>query len=947
MANAHMGAVLRHIRGLAASPPEGRRSDGALLRAFAAENDQAAFTALVKRHGPLVLAVCRRVLHNHHDAEDAFQATFILLARSAGSVRKQESLASWLHGVAYRMAKNAKRAVLRRRKHEGGVRPMRERAPAEDMAWGEVQGLLDEEIQRLPEVYRVAFILCCLENKTGPEAARALGIKEGTVRTRLTKARALLQKALARRGVALWAVLAAVGLPAALPGPLVASTVRATTLLAAGNAVEAGVISASVAQLLRGAKTTMFPTRLTTITALVVTLAVTGAGIGLSTGRDEPAPPPAAGKPAGEGPPAASAPKAASPDRTEDKTPVEVSGQVLDPKGKPVKGATLYLGYATPRGFGLPRRDPNPGGGNGGLLHEGKEPSGTVRARSGEDGKFRFTFAKSELDDTLLEEAEAEPAVIAVAPGSGPDWAAVKGKTADLTLRLVRDDVPINGRILDVDGRPVGGVKVRVVCVAIESEKWEKKWAGPVPGQPASVTTGADGRFRLTGLGRDRWVILALEGASIQHRQISARTVPAGAAGKAGGDGHRLPAMFDYVAPASRPIRGVVRDKATGKPVAGVRMSSRETQAVAYTDKEGRYELLGCPKSRWYTVTARPQNGQLYFAAWKGAADTPGLDALAMDFDLVGGIELRGRVTDRVTGKPPRRAVVEYYPLYPNANVRKIPDYPDTAASSAVTGPDGSYRLVALPGPGVVGVIAGPPDSYAHGLVTPKELAGLFKDGKDHGNEVRLYIAHGEGYGAILQERYSSLTLITPAEGAAPLTRDIALAPARTLRGTVLGPDGKPLAGATVMGLTWTVETHSPEILEGGDFVVRRLTPGRTRDLVFQHKGQGLGKFVVVPGDRTEPLVVRLEPYGSATGRLLGRDNQPMPGNKLQMGRTGFVGPELPDKTDREGRFRVGGLIPGQKYWLQSSREGLGWHVEFTAESGPKNLGDLHPRGDE
>jgi hypothetical protein len=380
-------------------------------------------------------------------------------------------------------------------------------------------------------------------------------------------------------------------------------------------------------------------------------------------------------------------------------------------------------------------------------------------------------------------------------------------------------------------------------------------------------------------------------------------------------------------------------------------MSGRETQAVTYTDQDGRYELLGCLKAppktgvKSYTVTAQPQNGQLYFAAWDGADETQGLDAVVVDFNLMGGIELRGRVTDQATGKPLRRAVVEYWPLFPNVHVGKIPDYPgskDAALSSAVTGPDGSYRLAALPGPGVVGVKAWPQDSYAYGLVTPKQLADLFHDGQDHGNVGMLYVAHVRARGAILQENYSSLTLINLEEKTAFLSCDIALAPAHTLRGTVLGPDGKPLAGVTVMGLEST--GGYPETLASADFLVRRVTPGRTRELVFEHKERGLGKFVTVPGDRAEPLIVQLEPYGSVKGRLVGRDNQPVPGNKLRLGRSGFVHDELPNLTDQEGRFRIDRLIPGQKYDLLSFREALGWGVNFTAASGKsKDLGDLRP----
>jgi RNA polymerase sigma-70 factor (ECF subfamily) len=160
-----------------------------LLRAFLESNDQTAFAAVVRRHGPMVLRVCRHTLGNADDAEDAFQATFLVLARKGSSLRPHRSLASWLHGVAYRMAKNAKRAAARRRGHEARVKATQPRDPALSAAWQEVQVLLNEEIARLPETLRAPFLLCCLENRSCAEAACQLGVKEATVGVRLSRAR--------------------------------------------------------------------------------------------------------------------------------------------------------------------------------------------------------------------------------------------------------------------------------------------------------------------------------------------------------------------------------------------------------------------------------------------------------------------------------------------------------------------------------------------------------------------------------------------------------------------------------------------------------------------------------------------------------------------------------------------------------------------------------------
>src|SRR5262245_59230433 len=144
MATLQLAPLLGHIRAVADGRRDPRRTDRQLLDDFADRRDESAFAALVSRHGPMVLRVCRRVLHHEQDAEDAFQATFLVLARSAGSIRKREAVASWLHGVAHRTATKARRGAARRRKHEGGVAALSRPASP---TWDDVQAVLDEEVQ--------------------------------------------------------------------------------------------------------------------------------------------------------------------------------------------------------------------------------------------------------------------------------------------------------------------------------------------------------------------------------------------------------------------------------------------------------------------------------------------------------------------------------------------------------------------------------------------------------------------------------------------------------------------------------------------------------------------------------------------------------------------------------------------------------------------------------
>src|SRR5262245_59772917 len=203
MVNTQLGAVVRHIRRLRSQEAGRAETDGELIAAFSARNDQAAFAGLVERYGPLVLGVCRRVLRREQDAEDAFQATFLVLARRAGAIRKRASLGSWPHGGAHRVARRARQQAARRRAREARAKTVAPGDPSWKAAWQEVQVILDEEIQALPEKHRAAFVLYCLEGCPQAEVARRLGVKEGTVWSRLARARKLLQARLARRGVAL------------------------------------------------------------------------------------------------------------------------------------------------------------------------------------------------------------------------------------------------------------------------------------------------------------------------------------------------------------------------------------------------------------------------------------------------------------------------------------------------------------------------------------------------------------------------------------------------------------------------------------------------------------------------------------------------------------------------------------------------------------------------
>jgi RNA polymerase sigma factor (sigma-70 family) len=293
-----LSTVLRYLHKVATLRRSGGLSDGALLERFAARGEEAAFEALLQRHGPMVLGVCRRVLGDAHEAEDAFQATFLVLVRSARSIGKSASVGSWLHGVAHRTALKARAAQAARRKHERRAPIMANNEAGAEAAWGELRQVLDEEVGRLPEACRSPFVLCYLEGKTYDEAAALLGLPKGTVSTRLARARELLRARLTRRGLALSAGLLATALSQsaapAVPPALAAATVSAAGCVAAGAA--AGAVSPQVAALTEGVLKAMLVSKCKFATAVLLAVGVVVSGLGGFAYRMQAAEQPAPGQ---------------------------------------------------------------------------------------------------------------------------------------------------------------------------------------------------------------------------------------------------------------------------------------------------------------------------------------------------------------------------------------------------------------------------------------------------------------------------------------------------------------------------------------------------------------------------------------------------------------------------------------------------------------------------
>jgi RNA polymerase sigma factor (sigma-70 family) len=959
MATAPTPTVLQHIRQLAGAAPQ--RSDRQLLDDFASRRDEGAFAALVERHGAMVLRVCRRILGHEQDAEDAFQATFLVLAGGAVRLRRRDTLAGWLHMVARRTALKARRTAARRRAREERPRPPAPPSPP-GLLWEEVRTVLDEEVGRLAEPFRSAFVLCALEGKTGPQAAAALGCKEATLYTRMNRARRLLQKALAARGIELAALLGVLavadGAAPAAPAALIRPAVRFGLLVAAGE--PAAAIPSHVAALAAGVTRAMLITKTKIATVLMLAaglLAVTALWAQQAKNADKP-PARAAQPEHPEGVPG----KPQTADARKADENFVYRGQVLGPDGKPFAGAKLYLV---------------------GFREDAKAPP--VRATTGRDGRFEFTAARAEFVPAAAPadlDVFASLPVVAAAKGYAADWT-MPGKrpSGDLTLRLAANDTAIDGRALDLQGKPVAGAKVHVLRIETTADDdlapflaaWRSAGDGhlalgqltkvlhdpTLAGLPRTVTTDADGRFRLPAAGNERVVVLSIEAPLIEHAvlrvlprdpaQVKALVRPVSESMMRRGTppppvvyGSR----FDHLAAPARAIVGTVRDKESGKPLAGIRIMGNAVGGAGgarpetYTDKQGRYRLQGLPKAEKYHVFAWPGDFSVYIVGGKEVDGGEGTATAEADFEMVRGVEVRGRVTDKVTGKPVA-AGVRYVPLA--ANGHPAAGFFRMCAKGCDGPRPGTFREMVPPGPGVFLVIV------------------RAADGDNPYKEVRLDPADQAkaGLDRFLLLGVNAYHLIDAPADAKSLTCEVQVDPGRSVTGTVLGPDGKPLAGARVKGLTavWP----RPTALKTAAFTALALDPGAPRELLFVDLKRKLAGQLVVRGDEKGDVAVQLAPWGVLTGRVLDEDGRPVGGARIQMGFlhpmffqpvTWWVSPHGEEvRTDREGRFRAEGLTPGMKFRLTLSSDSMMYLPladtpdgarELSVRAGEsKDLGDL------
>jgi RNA polymerase sigma factor (sigma-70 family) len=899
MAHAQLDTVLRHLHKLFA-PSADDDSDGQLLGRFVARQDEAAFTALLQRHGPMVLAVCRREVGNEHDAEDAFQATFLVLARRAHSIRKHNSVASWLHGVAYRVAARLRTDAARRRQREAEVQTTSVPDPILAASCRELATLLDAELNRLPRKYREPFVLCCLEGHSKPDAARRLGWKEGTVSGRLARARALLRTRLTRQGVTpaggLVPWLASGSVDGAVPAALLTTTVQAingptgTTTTAAALA-DRVVRSFLVARI--------------QVVAAALTALVLAAGTGVlayHAGR----PTPLAVESAAEL--IASEEPAPRKDETGPTRLVSASGRIVDPKGQPVAGVPVYLrDWVYLRATDLQER---PG------------PLRDVVARTTTDAQGRFTFKDVRAPELRRYEHSHPWEVVVRAAGYGlvsrhlwPQY-----QQHPFTLHLP-PAARVQGRLVGPDGQPVAGAWVEVQEIAHVNEGVQPlpnasrdnlEWSELAP----AAVSDADGRFLLDGLPPDARVVLV-----VRHDQFARQTLDAVTTDRPYlqlVDNRRTILPGGTVNATLRPgkqFRGRVLHR--GQPVAGAYVALEpETkeglgfggrgQFHATTDEAGRFTVKQLSPGSYFMGVYPPDAAEAVCIQDRVAipADRPGME---QEITLPPGAVIAGTVTDAANGKG-LAGVGLYYESGPHKSFPYV-----FAPMWLRTGPDGRFRFAVPAGKGQLELTEAPPE-YA----TAERMMELYREG-------RWFARHLD---------------LRPSQTVTDIA--FALDRGRVLHGRVVDPEGKPVAGAHVRikrERDW--RGVGPEVVSDADgrFILSGLDRKQLHPLLIGHRERALGLETTARLSADEKQAAQLEfqlrPLGGVRGRVVDEDGKPVAGvvvepyGNVHLSRrsTGGGPDDFSIRSDEAGRFALTVLLPGQTYRVQCSAEGYAWRL--------------------
>jgi len=627
--------------------------------------------------------------------------------------------------------------------------------------------------------------------------------------------------------------------------------------------------------------------------------------------------------------------------KTDPATPlqVRVTGRVLDSDGKPLAGAKLY----SPR---LAKLIPT----------SEKDIALDVVGTSDTDGRFDVKFHFPFVIRTYL---------IAHAEGFGVDWIEFterKPAVEDVTLRLTQD-VPITGRVVNTEAKPIAGVSVSALYIYVpDKENLDDYLAGwlrsfqdnlssprkrlycPIDGIIGTVTTDKDGRFTIRGAGAERIVHLVFEGKGVARSTPYIITrkgfdpKPYNDALNSKANEHFIslnpfPGVhgpdMTFVAEVGKTVAGLVKDADTGKPLAGCQIHAHTgfgDGVSTATDAAGKYRLTGLPKNdKGYQISLMPSKESNYLRRIASAPDTGGYAPVNFDIELVKGVVVTGRVVDRQTGKGVE-AGVRFAPLTNNKFFGSKPGFDNYRSDRTMDGTekDGRFRIVTIPGKALVtaqvhsgetlnGQHACP---YRRALPDP-DHKDLFKDDGDGS-----WIVSTAG-GLEFLSTENAVKVIDISESG-ETTVELLVDRGVTGNLTVQDPDGQPLAGAWIAGLTehWPITFHVTE----PTVTVYALNPEKPRTVAIYHPEKKLGGIATIRGDENEPVVAKLGPLATISGRFIDTDGAPLAGAEISINGQGpanelyrFANPSgKPVTTDKDGRFTVAGVVPGITFYLQT-----------------------------
>lgn len=650
---------------------------------------------------------------------------------------------------------------------------------------------------------------------------------------------------------------------------------------------------------------------------------------------------------------AAAEPKRASLPALENEN-VTYSGHVLDPDGKPMAGAKLYV--------------------VGSLKDEMKD---RPRATSDDSGRFEFSIAKSHFSKEHGEEPWEWSSVVAVAEGFGPG-VNIRPPGETLELRLANADFPISGRIVDLQGQPVAGVRVRFnsLKVPIPDKGGVKAWRSAIESRDEGMEmerrfftmamlptflrkqetlTGADGQFSLASIGRDRIVSLIIDGPTIESQEINIITrdgiasisVPWYPDAPTLGKLHYYSAGSDHVAGPTRPVVGMVRDKETGEPLSGFEVSARGVgnpirPVQTTTDEKGRFRLTGLAVDKEQSLTVSAPDDQAYVDILREVDVRLDDEPLTVDFDVPRGVWAEGRVVDKRSGKP-ARARLSYFAFLTNEAYGSLVNSNLARGNLDIyTKEDGTFRVVVLPGRGIFAA-RGAHDRYLFGTGADQI------DGPKDNTFFRTapYLCSAGNFHTLVE--------VNPAKDDGQVDVTVELDTGETATGLILDPDGNALPGTEIRGMFAMSYWRESKT---ADFEVTGLSPSRSRQLLFWHEERSLaGRQLIAPN--AEQVTIHLQPAGTLIGRLLDRDGAPWPDAKLRSTALNYdrasdtehdfvVLPQSIElRTDSEGRFRIPGLVPGLKYSFsvdQGRRLSPNFLIDVSVQPGEmKNVGDVRP----